>query len=127
MRSGVADAEGKQRWDTYCPRAVAGVVRRFVLRFWLGRNKDPRHLIYPLPQGCDLGLRDHEGNCDDCMLKSLPVLMHQERERPGTADWWIEQEDAVTARCARDGDRSEERRVGKECVSTCRSRWSPYH
>src|SRR3546814_3982428 len=26
-----------------------------------------------------------------------------------------------------DDDRSEERRVGKECVSTCRSRWSPYH
>src|SRR3546814_17005485 len=25
------------------------------------------------------------------------------------------------------GKRSEERRVGKECVSTCRSRWSPYH
>src|SRR3546814_2767727 len=23
--------------------------------------------------------------------------------------------------------RSEERRVGNECVSTCRSRWSPYH
>src|SRR3546814_16988931 len=26
-----------------------------------------------------------------------------------------------------DLDRSEERRVGKECVSTCRSRWSPSH
>src|SRR3546814_2532046 len=25
------------------------------------------------------------------------------------------------------GNRSEERRVGKECVSTCRSGWSPYH
>src|SRR3546814_3524407 len=25
------------------------------------------------------------------------------------------------------GSRSEERRVGKECVSTCRYRWSPYH
>src|SRR3546814_14975063 len=25
------------------------------------------------------------------------------------------------------GLRSAERRVGKECVSTCRSRWSPYH
>src|SRR3546814_13141422 len=25
------------------------------------------------------------------------------------------------------GFRSEERRVGKECVSPCRSRWSPYH
>src|SRR3546814_10694583 len=28
---------------------------------------------------------------------------------------------------AYDKMRSEERRVGKECVSTCRSRWSPYH
>src|SRR3546814_19408763 len=28
---------------------------------------------------------------------------------------------------AGDGDRSEERRVGKECVSTCRSRWSRSH
>src|SRR3546814_13151243 len=26
-----------------------------------------------------------------------------------------------------DAVRSEERRVGKECGSTCRSRWSPYH
>src|SRR3546814_5309208 len=26
-----------------------------------------------------------------------------------------------------DAPRSEERRVGNECVSTCRSRWSPYH
>src|SRR3546814_8488378 len=33
------------------------------------------------------------------------------RERDGRVAW----------------DRSEERRVGTECVSTCRSRWSPYH
>ena len=26
-----------------------------------------------------------------------------------------------------EGERSEERRVGKECTSWCRSRWSPYH
>src|SRR3546814_4139955 len=31
-----------------------------------------------------------------------------------------------TNRC-RAAQRSEERRVGKECVSTCRYRWSPYH
>src|SRR3546814_14565451 len=31
------------------------------------------------------------------------------------------------ARSLGDADRSEERRVGKECVSKCRSRWSPYH
>src|SRR3546814_18301498 len=40
---------------------------------------------------------------------------------------------AVSVRAVRTGAateivvRSEERRVGKECVSTCRSRWSPYH
>src|SRR3546814_5699097 len=35
--------------------------------------------------------------------------------------------EAASARGLEYLDRSEERRVGKECVSTCRSRWSPYH
>ena len=30
-------------------------------------------------------------------------------------------------RSPRDAGRSEERRVGKECIAVCRSRWSPYH
>src|SRR3546814_2933650 len=34
--------------------------------------------------------------------------------------------DSVRGSCVH-SPRSEERRVGKECVSTCRSRWSPYH
>src|SRR3546814_18846849 len=34
---------------------------------------------------------------------------------------------ATTAAKFLTGNRSEERRVGKECVRTCRSRWSPYH
>src|SRR3546814_18559990 len=33
----------------------------------------------------------------------------------------------ILAELAPEQARSEERRVGKECVSTCRSRWSPYH
>src|SRR3546814_1312326 len=37
------------------------------------------------------------------------------RMKPGITGW------------AQVSGRSEERRVGKECVSTCRSRWSPYH
>src|SRR3546814_11262454 len=37
-----------------------------------------------------------------------------------------EEPHAVTPR-GQMNERSEERRVGKECVSTCRSRWSPYH
>src|SRR3546814_20439784 len=35
--------------------------------------------------------------------------------------------DSTTRFCAQRVGRSEERRVGKECVSTCRSRWSPSH
>src|SRR3546814_6753727 len=35
--------------------------------------------------------------------------------------------DMLSARVSLLVARSEERRVGKECVSTCRSRWSPYH
>src|SRR3546814_17095365 len=35
--------------------------------------------------------------------------------------------DEVAHHVRTDIPRSEERRVGKECVSTCRSRWSPYH
>src|SRR3546814_12376887 len=38
-----------------------------------------------------------------------------------------EKHDALRLRWMHDDQRSEERRVGKECVSTCRSRWSPYH
>src|SRR3546814_20554790 len=34
---------------------------------------------------------------------------------------------AATRHIGRDADRSEKRRVGKECVSTCRSRGAPYH
>src|SRR3546814_8435389 len=41
--------------------------------------------------------------------------------RPGSAAR------ALAAGGIRHPRRSEERRVGKECVSTCRSRWSPYH
>ena len=37
---------------------------------------------------------------------------------PGASPW--------TVTCTF-SDRSEERRVGKECLTQCRSRWSPYH
>src|SRR3546814_12448167 len=38
---------------------------------------------------------------------------------------WLDDDEAGSDAVA--GGRSEERRVGKECVSTCRSRWSPYN
>src|SRR3546814_16853211 len=51
-------------------------------------------------------------------------------EQPHYAAWIIEREaGGFVAGIGRDivRIRSEERRVGKECVSTCRSRWWPYH
>src|SRR3546814_13918749 len=46
-----------------------------------------------------------------------------DRARAAIAQWSVH----VAAESAWLFPRSEERRVGKECVSTCRSRWSPYH
>src|SRR3546814_8546730 len=43
------------------------------------------------------------------------------------ADGWHMSSHALALGLAVFAYRSEERRVGKECVSTCRSRWSPYH
>src|SRR3546814_18202646 len=40
---------------------------------------------------------------------------------------WTSSRIRSVERPAQASARSEERRVGKECVSTCRSRWSPYH
>src|SRR3546814_4923485 len=59
--------------------------------------------FYNCPAGWTCELDNSE------MLKSYGLEKTYTNFRPGT------------------GPRSEERRVGKECVSTCRSRWSPYH
>src|SRR3546814_12545154 len=40
---------------------------------------------------------------------------------------WLTPETLVRSLTVAHENRSEERRVGKECVSTCRSRWAPYH
>src|SRR3546814_6644554 len=52
---------------------------------------------------------------------------HAERRHHGDdhqgCDETIHRQDIAPCRAFR----SEERRVGKECVSTCRYRWSPYH
>src|SRR3546814_18410181 len=66
--------------------------------------------------------------------KKVTVVAPKETEQIGGAYPSLTPRHRVTVRndttfflgCG-DGDRSEERRVGKECVSTCRSRWSPYH
>src|SRR3546814_15829282 len=55
-------------------------------------------------------------------LTNLTVAQIRDGHRAGEFSA-VEVAEAFNAHVAR----SEERRVGKECVSTCRSRWSPYH
>ena len=51
---------------------------------------------------------------DDCQLVSEKLSAVLDEKDPITENYLLEV-------------RSEERRVGKECTSWCRSRWSPYH
>src|SRR3546814_12400412 len=61
----------------------------------------------------------------DAAVKDLPPELRGERPAGSPhSPWELLEHLRVTQR---DILRSEERRVGKECVSTCRSRWSPYH
>src|SRR3546814_14674009 len=56
-------------------------------------------------------------------VASIPFLPQSFTERMETIESYKADQSAST----RVAVRSEERRVGKECVSTCRSRWSPSH
>src|SRR3546814_13616456 len=62
----------------------------------------------------------HGGSYDDAV--ACDIVMPAIFIRDGAFDQLLPLADAVKGKI-----RSEERRVGKECVSTCRSRWSPYH
>ena len=56
------------------------------------------------------------------LLLEPESLAHLKKFKHANAD------QQMTAKVANlKGQRSEERRVGKECLSVCRSRWSPYH
>src|SRR3546814_15321244 len=71
-----------------------------------------------------------DGSPTGALLGVLNMLRTTLREKPDYAAFVVDApgptfRDALFP--AYKAQRSEERRVGKECVSTCRSRWSPYH
>src|SRR3546814_20988061 len=86
-----------------CALPISDVLERMILHAitdFLGYARLARER---LPGAAQITIGDDR---DDL---ALPLAPHEAIERTGA-----------------DG-RSEERRVGKACVSTCRSRWSPYH
>src|SRR3546814_15868061 len=74
-------------------------------------------------------MRISDWSSDVCSSDLRDVVVRvQQRRRRGLrrelAVGLVHHHDRAAAQSCR---RSAERRVGKECVSTCRSRWSPYH
>src|SRR3546814_14455850 len=77
-----------------------------------------------------------KATCDQFLQPLLDAL---DRLRARLKAWSDEEDERIEKRRAEQNaflrgghidpakERSEERRVGKECVSTCRSRWSPYN
>src|SRR3546814_13145552 len=62
----------------------------------------------------------------DVCSSDLPALL-VEGSRTVKLHWRSSRSSPTRSAAKSPQSRSEERRVGKECVSTCRSRWSQYH
>src|SRR3546814_4826930 len=75
--------------------------------------------IYIAPRVASAGGRDNPGTVSRMTQRNT---LHGLKWAPALLVAGLFLHRAVSAQ-----ERSEERRVGKECVSTCRSRWSPYH
>src|SRR3546814_15374039 len=80
------------------------------------------------PTGLDVVLVQYEGRLSDGTVFDSSYQRRQPAAFPlqGLIPGWTEGIQLMPIG-SKFRFRSEERRVGKECVSTCRSRWSPYH
>src|SRR3546814_9025028 len=90
----------------------------FVFFFFSSRRRHTRCALVTGVQTCALPISSFADSWGSRRVEERPVVhrsaWHRVLDDPGCAGRGVR-------------PRSEERRVGKECVSTCRSRWSPYH
>src|SRR3546814_4378611 len=103
-------------WHTYFVCSILSVAQFCVLFFFFKQKTAYEMRISDWSSdvcSSDLVMRIKDG----LRGRGQAILDAHDDRKPPRAD------DAVAGRVGR----SEERRVGKECVSTCRSRWSPYH
>lgn len=73
------------REDPRTPLSRAGVTKADVLSWWA-------------QQPFDLGLQDHEGNCDLCFLKGAGKVRRVMKDRSDLAAWWIRMESSADRR-----------------------------
>src|SRR3546814_1663434 len=90
--------------------------------FFSSRRRHTRCALVTGVQTCALPILDGENS--DCLAQVLDVETILRKVMPPTEP---DVDSTTIGPQVEIKPRSEERRVGKECVSTCRSRWSPSH
>src|SRR3546814_9996554 len=99
------------------------IIIDYVLFFFSSRRRHTRCALVTGVQTCALPIYQLL-RCEESQDRpSSATLSSSFRAGAGTTNAHFR----CPAAFQRRSERSEERRVGKECVSTCRSRWSPYH
>ena len=73
-------ATTRERWEHVMPLADAGITEADVMAFW---SRQP----------FDLGLEQHQGNCDLCFLKTPAKKQRIANRDPQVIDWWARAED----------------------------------
>src|SRR3546814_4941121 len=90
--------------------------------FFSSRRRHTRCALVTGVQTCALPIY-LTGSADRALKRKLYLLSAGIGDVDGSTDMVTPGGRSI----GRNAKRSEERRVGKECVSTCRSRWSPSH
>src|SRR3546814_4333367 len=80
------------------------------------------NLLFFFKQKTAYEVRISDWSSDVCSSDLTLKWCQDKLKVPAVDHWWQTETGWPIA-----SNRSEERRVGKECVSTCRSRWSTYH
>src|SRR3546814_12498475 len=111
------------------PPVVVELKRRFSLDLLLqGVDRlamtDAVYLAFPADSAGDAWKRRRRTLIKTCRRLGVGILVLH--ARPGGGHAVVPELDPVPYR-PRPDQTSEERRVGKDCVSTCRYRWAPYH
>ena len=116
-------------WQPETPTERLYLEQMSTSQWLLARMAATENRIYetPLPLHAQFDLLDrvakHRTRLERSFTTALHELQQLQKERRARQQPPVEAKKATHAA----PPRSEERRVGKECVSLCRSRWSPYH
>src|SRR3546814_3577246 len=104
-------------------------IRRMLFQYFFSasRRRHTRCALVTGVQTCALPIAPGECTCFDSAPTATSTTTAEPDQYLANTNTYRDQTFTVPGEGTCLQHRSEERRVGKECVSTCRSRWWPYH